>query len=112
MQKKNNSKAAVKQPATAAASPAPKKTKSKKAAKSTEKEVLVNLTSVNSVNDVIAEFALGKLNADEKVSREEVAALFIQKSPVITVVRVEENTANMPKKNIFKRFWNWLIGKK
>lgn len=78
---------------------------------------IVDLTKVTHLEDIDVAFGLAKHNAGLAISDEELAAIILDVykkfGPKITIVNCDcEYPKPKKKSNIFKRFWNWLRGKK
>lgn len=85
--------------------------------KTTKKfDYIVDLTKIEHLSDIAPTFALAKHSAHLPLTDEELTDICIavldEFRPKVTVAYVCECKCNQKKPNIFKRFWNWLRGKK
>ena len=83
--------------------------------KTTKKfDYIVDLTKIEHLSEIAPTFALAKHSAHLPLTDEELADICIavldEFQPKVTVAYVCK--CNQKKPNIFKRFWNWLRGKK
>ena len=72
-------------------------------------EYIIDMTNANTVKELLAEIATSKTNANIPVTNEELEAVYskgMDEAVVVVPIYVQK-----PKKNIFKRFWNWITRK-
>jgi hypothetical protein len=87
----------------------------KKTVKNTKPSYTVDLTKVKTLEDIDVAFGLAKQKAGLAISDEELSAIVFDAikafGPRITIVDCTCPKA-AKKPNIFKRFWNWMLGRK
>ena len=93
-----------------------KKTTTKKTKKQTKPKYTVDLRGIETFNDIDVAFGLAKHKAGLPISNDELEAIVFDAyemfGPKITIVDCNCECPTIKKKPWYKRFWNWLFGKK
>jgi hypothetical protein len=98
----------------------------KKTIKKTKPAFVVDITSCNDVADVLVAFCTAKVEAGVPILQEELDAVcrkYIEDAINITLIAVNtlmlkdaidvlEKCTGRKKEKWYKRFWNWITGKK
>lgn len=82
----------------------------------TKPDYIVDVTKCETLDDVKLAFATAKKNAGVPLTDENIQA-FIDNAisnikPIVCAAVIDVEIEEKKKPNIFKRFWNWLRGKK
>lgn len=82
----------------------------------TKPDYIVDVTNCETINDIKLAFAKAKKNAGVPLTDENIDAFvneaIEQLQPAIFISIGNIDIVEKKKPNIFKRFWNWLRGKK
>lgn len=71
----------------------------------------VDITNCRTVDDMLCEFGLAKQHAGIPITDRELSAI-VDKNSVAIIAVVHDTCERVERKPWYKRFWNWLFGKK